>query len=95
MSENRRKKSKQRRILRFLKPYALLICLTAVLLGSFSVFADSPEAASEQSREADQVTDTGKTVRVGWYESKFHHMDKYGRRSGYGYEFQRKVSAYT
>ena len=30
----------------------------------------------------------GKTVRVGWYESAFHHSDQFGRRSGYGYEYQ-------
>ena len=36
-----------------------------------------------------------KTVRVGWYESPFNIMDESGRRSGYGYEYQRKIAAYT
>lgn len=36
-----------------------------------------------------------KVVRVGWYESPFNHMDKLGRRSGYAYEYQQKISAYT
>ena len=36
-----------------------------------------------------------KVVRVGWYESAFNHMDKLGRRSGYAYEYQMKIAAYT
>lgn len=40
-------------------------------------------------------TGEGKVVRVGWYESAFHHRDDYGRRSGYGYEYQQEVGTYT
>ena len=36
-----------------------------------------------------------KTVRVGWYETPFNTTDQFGRRSGYAYEYQRKVAAYT
>jgi diguanylate cyclase (GGDEF)-like protein len=36
-----------------------------------------------------------KTVRVGWYESAFHSTDSFGRLSGYGYEYQQRVSTYT
>lgn len=36
-----------------------------------------------------------KNVRVGWYESPFNSTDKSGRRSGYAYEYQRKIAAYT
>lgn len=36
-----------------------------------------------------------KPVRVGWYESGFNRKDQYGRRSGYAYEYQRKIAAYT
>ena len=36
-----------------------------------------------------------KVVRVGWYESAFHHVDKFGRRSGYGYEYQKRIAIYT
>ena len=36
-----------------------------------------------------------KTVRVGWYESSFNQTDQFGRRSGYGYEYQQRVSIYT
>ncbi len=37
----------------------------------------------------------GKVVRVGWYESAFHSTDQFGRRSGYGYEYQQRIATYT
>lgn len=36
-----------------------------------------------------------KVVRVGWYESAFHRTDQFGRRSGYGYEYQQRLAIYT
>ncbi len=36
-----------------------------------------------------------KVVRVGWYESAFHRTDQFGRKSGYGYEYQQRVATYT
>lgn len=42
-----------------------------------------------------QADETSKTVRVGWYESAFHHTDQFGRRSGYGYEYQQRVATFT
>lgn len=36
-----------------------------------------------------------KVVRVGWYESPFNIIDETGRRSGYAYDYQRKIAAYT
>ena len=36
-----------------------------------------------------------KTVRVGWYESPFNSTDQFGRRSGYAYDYQQKIAAYT
>ena len=39
--------------------------------------------------------DSGKTVRVGWYDSSFNTEDRNGRRTGYAYEYQLKVGAYT
>ena len=60
---------------------ALILCflLTAVLL---------PPAAFHAQEK-------GRTVRVGWYESPFNTLDESGRRSGYAYEYQMKVAAYT
>lgn len=37
----------------------------------------------------------GKEVRIGWYETPFNVMDKSGRRSGYAYEYQQKLAAYS
>ncbi|MBR5909719.1 MAG: transporter substrate-binding domain-containing protein, partial [Schwartzia sp.] len=37
----------------------------------------------------------GKVVRVGWYDSQFNYSDRFGRRSGYAYEYQQKIAAYT
>lgn len=36
-----------------------------------------------------------KVVRVGWHEPPFFITDQYGRRSGYSYEYQRKIAYYT
>ena len=36
-----------------------------------------------------------KTVRVGWYDSSYNTIDSTGRRSGYAYEYQQKIAAYT
>lgn len=37
----------------------------------------------------------GKTVRVGWHEEPYFIIDEYGRCSGYSYEYQCKLTAYT
>ena len=39
--------------------------------------------------------ETEKIVRVGWYESPFNTTDELGRRSGYAYDYQQKIAAYT
>ena len=39
--------------------------------------------------------ESGKTVRVGWFESSFCATDEFGRRSGYAYEYQQELAAYT
>ena len=39
--------------------------------------------------------DGAKVIRVGWYETPFNHKDSFGRRTGYAYEYQRKIAAYT
>ena len=36
-----------------------------------------------------------KVVRVGWYDSSFNYSDLFGRRSGYAYDYQQKIAAYT
>ncbi|MGX8706532.1 MAG: substrate-binding periplasmic protein, partial [bacterium] len=44
---------------------------------------------------AARAADPEKTVRVGWYDSSYNTLDQFGRRSGYAYEYQLKLSAYT
>ncbi len=60
---------------------ALLLCLAlaAGLLPPIAAYAQ----------------EEGRTVRVGWYESPFNHTDQFGRRTGYTYEYQQKIAAYT
>ena len=58
---------------------ALCVILLAALLLPMTAFAK----------------EDGKTVRVGWYESAFHRTDQFGRKSGYGYEYQQRVAIYT
>ncbi|MBO4377896.1 MAG: EAL domain-containing protein [Clostridia bacterium] len=60
---------------------AFLLCLVlaAVFMPPTSAYAQS----------------TPKTVRVGWYESPFNLTDEHGRRTGYAYEYQQKIAAYS
>ncbi|MBO4432642.1 MAG: EAL domain-containing protein [Clostridia bacterium] len=51
-------------------------------------FANLPVFAA-RTRQAEKV------VRVGWYESPFNITDDFGRRSGYAYEYQQKIAAFT
>ena len=61
---------------------AFLLCLC--LAGVFLLSALPARAES-----------AGKVVRVGWYESMFNTTDEAGRKSGYAYEYQQKLAAYT
>ena len=36
-----------------------------------------------------------RVIRVGWFESPYNHTDEFGRRSGYSYEYQQRLSVYT
>ena len=47
------------------------------------------------SLSAQGAVPENKVVRVGWYESAFHRTDEFGRRSGYGYEYQQRVATFT
>ncbi|SDA14370.1 diguanylate cyclase (GGDEF) domain-containing protein [Ruminococcus sp. YE71] len=38
---------------------------------------------------------TGRTVRVGWHEAPYFITDENGRHSGYTYDYQQKIAAYT
>ena len=69
----------------------LSFVLVAACVVPTAVFAqDSDEAA-----HSGNAANSNRTVRVGWYESPFNSTDQFGRRSGYAYEYQRKIAAYT
>jgi len=65
-----------------LRGYAcLLLCFLMILtVLPVSAFAETPEK---------------KVVRVGWYEDSYNITGENGERSGYGYEYQQSVAAYT
>ncbi|MGX8706710.1 MAG: substrate-binding periplasmic protein, partial [bacterium] len=59
---------------------------TALLLALLLLMAAIPPIpARAQSR----------IIRVGWFESPFNATDALGRRSGYAYDYQQKIAAYT
>ncbi len=60
---------------------ALFVCLVFAVLFLPPALADSSSAQ--------------KTVRVGWYDTPFNYKDSFGRRTGYAYEYQQKIAAYT
>ena len=61
---------------------ALLLCLVLTV----TLLALSGLCASAAER---------KLVRVGWFDSALNRVDASGRRSGYAYEYQQKIAAYT
>ena len=67
------------------KRYAALF-LSVILLTSILTALFTPLCAFSEER---------KTVRVGWHEPPYFVTDQHGRRTGYSYEYLRKVSSYT
>lgn len=57
-----------------------------LMISVIAVFSVPLTVSAEESK---------KTVRVGWHESPHFITDQYGRKTGYSYEYQRKVAAYT
>jgi len=68
----------------------LVCCL--ILLASISTTVNAEEAGT-------RITGSGqaksKVVRVGWYEDSYHITGQNGDRSGYGYEYEQAIAAYT
>lgn len=61
----------------------------------FLLLAAFPAGSLQIHAYAQSNTDESKVVRVGWYESTFNQIDKFGRRSGYAYDYQQMIAAYT
>ena len=87
---------------------ALLLCLCLIVtLLPFPAAAAEAEsdtaesdAAAEQDGSAESDTAVSEdsaenVVRVGWYEDSYHITGNNGERSGYGYEYEQAVAAYT
>ena len=53
------------------------------------------QASSKQVQTVNKTQTKSKVVRVGWYEDSYHITGKNGERSGYAYEYEQAVSAYT
>ncbi len=68
-----------KRFIRLFITYLLLLTVGFTALSGICVFAQNP----------------GRTVRVGWYESPFNKTDAAGRRTGFAYQYQQKIAAYT
>lgn len=65
-----------------LRRWACLLAVLACLLALLPLPAHAAGAAS-------------KVVRVGWYEDAYNITGKNGERSGYAYEYEQSVAAYT
>ena len=59
------------------------LCCLLLCLVTLSALLALPAAAQE------------KTVRIGWYEDAYNITGTHGERSGYAYEFEQAVAAYT
>lgn len=68
-----------------------LLCL--ILFFALKPIPATAEKTETKAAKTEQVK--SKVVKVGWYEDSYHITDKNGGRSGYGYEFEQAVSAYT
>ncbi len=72
-----------------------LCLLLMIMMMPVSVFASeaSSETTAESETEAEEADQ--KVVKVGWYEDSYHITGENGERSGYGYEYEQAVAAYT
>ena len=63
----------------------MLLCVFfCAAVPALSVRAESPSGNT-----------AGRTVRVGWHEPPYCIVDESGRRSGFTYDYQQKLAAYT
>lgn len=78
---------------------SLLLCsiLCVVFLVAPVRAADSHEDidAAETTKTNVTAKPQSEVVKAAWYEDSYHITDKNGNRSGYGYEYEQAVSAYT
>lgn len=66
----------------------LTFCLLIALL-PVSAFA------AKETTPCDEIAANLPVVRIGWYEDSYHSTGDDGQRSGYGYEYEQSLAAYT
>ena len=71
---------------RLIQATTVLLCLTLVFAAASGRKARAERTAGDKE---------SRIVRVGWYDSSFNMIDSHNRRSGYAYEYQMKIAAYT
>ena len=81
IKNNRNKKN----FMSIIKRAVAIILFAALILNVFQPVTVLAEGGDEGK----------KVVRVGWHEPPYFIIDENGRKSGYSYEYQRKVAAYT
>ena len=69
----------------------------SLLLSSilYVLFLAAPVRAAETTKTNVTAKPQSEVVKAAWYEDSYHITDKNGSRSGYGYEYEQAVSAYT
>ena len=67
---------------------SLKLMTVIILLITMVISIPVPFAANAEKNDK-------KVIRVGWHEPPFFIRDQNGRQSGYSYEYQRKLAAYT
>ena len=79
-----------------MRVYRLICLFLLLMLFPVTVAAASGSGAAKSGSDTAKSEGTeSKVVRVGWYEDSYHITDKEGNRSGYGYEYEQAVAAYT
>ncbi len=56
--------------------------------------AEQPWQQTTEQQTAEPAK-AAETVRVGWYEDSYHISGENGERSGYAYEYEQNIAAYT
>ena len=78
---------------------SLLLCsILCVVFLAIPVRAADLEGdidAAETTKTNVTAKPQSEVVKAAWYEDSYHITDKDGSRSGYGYEYEQAVSAYT
>lgn len=72
-----------------MRPVRKLWSFSSVLLSVFMMIGLLFPSFTVRSEDPPPV------VRVGWYESPYNQTDSFGRRSGYAYDYEQKIAAYT